>query len=197
MFNNIKRVIYFIFILIIILGSSNIYAVVSPTYDFYVNDYAHILSSDTHNYIMEKSKELDNSSGAQIVVVTVNDLNGESIDDYALEVFNNFGIGSIAYNNGLLFLVAVDEREVRVETGTGLESILPENKINSLLDEYVLPYFKDNEWDKGIINGYNAFYQEIVNYNKLNITYDSPVTYSSTNNYNLYILIIFIIISKR
>ncbi|MDE6292398.1 MAG: TPM domain-containing protein, partial [Bacilli bacterium] len=135
---------------------TNVNALVDPTSEFYVNDYADILSQETEDYIVEKSKELYRVDGTQIVVVTVPNLEGKSIEEYSLELARSFHIGSKEKNNGLLLLLALEERESRVEVGTGLEGILPDGKTGRFQDEFMIPFFKNDDFDTGIKNGYNA-----------------------------------------
>ena len=102
-------------------------------------------------------------------------LEGMSLEDYATKLFRNFGIGDKEKNNGLLLLLALEERQFRVEVGYGLEGILPDGKTGRFQDEYIIPYLKDNKWDEGIKNGYDAFYKEIVTLNNLDIEYNEPI----------------------
>lgn len=166
---HLKRINYLILLLLSIFFISKVNALVTPTERFYVNDYANILSPETEEYINEKSVKLNEIDGTQIVVVTVKNLEGRSIEDYSLELARKFGIGSKEKNNGLLLLLALEEREFRVEVGTGLEGILPDGKTGRFQDQYIIPYLKENDFDEGIKNGYNAFYNEIVKMNKLDI----------------------------
>ena len=79
-------------------------------------------------------------------------------------MFREFGIGDEEEDNGLLLLLALEERESRVEVGYGLEGILPDGKTGRFQDQYMIPYFKDDNFDEGMLNGYKAFYQELANY---------------------------------
>lgn len=160
----LKKLIYllvccFLFICL----SSKVYAVVEPTKEFYVNDYANILDSQTEQYIISVNRVINSKTGAQIVVVTVPNLEGNSLEEYATEVFRKFGIGDKTKNNGLLLLLALEERQFRVEVGYGLEGILPDAKTGRMQDEYIIPYLRENDWDNGIRNGFNAFVEEIKN----------------------------------
>ena len=172
---HLNRIKYLILIILSIVYLPSVRAIVNPTSDFYVNDYANILSSETEEYIKNKSIALNNADGTQIVVVTVPNLEGLTIEDYANKLFNNFGIGSEEKNNGLLLLLALEEREFRVEVGYGLEGILPDGKTGRFQGQYMIPYLSVNNWDVGIKNGYNAFYKEIVTLNNLNINYNEPI----------------------
>lgn len=152
----------------------NVEALVDPMSNFYVNDYANILSEETENEIQSMSVQLSYTDGTQMVVVTVEDLEGLSVEEYANQLFNKFGIGEADSDNGLLILVSRDDRKIRVEVGYGLEGVINDGKAGRYLDAYAVPYLKNNEWDKGIFNVYNALYKEIVTQNNLQLEYTEP-----------------------
>ena len=87
-------------IFIALFITTNVYAL-EPTEKFYVNDYADILSDETEDFIFENSRILDENTTAQIVVITVKDLENKSIEEYATDTFRKFGIGDKEKNNGL------------------------------------------------------------------------------------------------
>lgn len=168
-----------IFSVLFIFICNNSYALVSQSYEFFVNDTANILSYDTKEYIINMNKSLESKSGAQIVVVTVTSLDGLEIEDYATQLFRQYGIGNKSKNNGILFLVSTGERRVRIEVGYGLEGCLPDGKTGRILDNYVVPYLKNNDWDNGIKNGFNAILEEVSK--EYNITVDGSI--AAVGNY--------------
>ena len=181
-----KIIFFFLFLAILFVPRENVLAfdTVDPTTDFYVNDYANILDSDTRQYIQEHSVSLANKTGAQIVVVTVPNLDGASLEEYATKLFRKFGIGDSEKNNGLLLLLALEERKMRVEVGYGLEEILPDGKTGRFQDEYMIPYFKNDEFTTGMLNGYKAFFKEVAeyyNYDDITIEWVNDVI---TDSYN-------------
>ena len=185
-----------IIIINIFIPIISVNAIVQPTNNFYVNDYANILSLETEEYIIEKSLAINNVDGTQIVVVTVPNLEGRTIEDYALNLFRNFGIGDRENNNGLLLLLALEEREFRVEVGIGLEGILPDGKTGRFQDKYIIPFLKNNDWDNGIKNGYDAFYSEIVKLNELDLNYNTPIEESlNEESYNAVYLVIIVLLN--
>lgn len=159
--NTIIKIVFLIIFLLTLFLSSNVYAVVKPSYNFYVNDYADLLSSETENYIMSINQNLNAQTKAQVVVVTVKNLEGNSLEEYATELFRSFGIGDKTLNNGVLILIALEERQSRIEVGYGLEGILNDAKTGRIQDEYMIPYLKENDWDTGIKNGFTAIVNEI------------------------------------
>lgn len=151
-------------------------AIIKPTSEFYVNDDAGILSNETKQYIINTNIELEQKTGAQIVVVTVKSLDGMNIEEYANQLFNNWGIGDEKKDNGLLLLCSYGDREFRVEVGYGLEGILPDGKTGRMQDEYIIPYLKEDNFDEGIKNGYSAFLQEVASEYNITITGSQSAT---------------------
>ena len=133
-----------------------------PDRNFYCLDNAGMLSPETEAAILNASQSLQQKTGAQIVVVTVPTL-GEDVvlEEYSLEILRQWGIGDKEKNNGVLLLIAQEERKSRIEIGYGLEGALPDAKTGRIQDEYLLPYFKDGQFDTGVIKTYNALLKEV------------------------------------
>ena len=127
-----------------------------PTDNIYVQDYAHVLSNNTKATIAAYSQAIAERTKAQLVVVTVPSLNGAALEDYATTLYRSWGIGDKEKNNGVLLLVATKDRKSRIEVGYGLEGALPDGLTGRIQDQYMIPYFKQNDYDKGILNGYSA-----------------------------------------
>lgn len=176
----LNRIKFLILILLFLTFTTKVKAIVEPTSDFYVNDYANILSEETEKYIMDKSVALHSIDGTQIVVTTVNNLEGMSIEDYSLRYARAAGIGDKEKNNGILILISYEDRELRIEVGYGLEGIINDGKAGRIRDTYMIPYLKNNNWDEGIKNGYDAIYGEIVEANNLSLDYDKPIGNENT-----------------
>lgn len=132
-----------------------------PTSEFYVNDFAGVLSEDTKTYILSNSAALSEKTKAQVVVVTLDSLDGKELSEYSLELFREWGIGDKSLKNGLLILLSVGDREVRIEVGDGLEGKINDSKAGRFLDEYGVPFFKSNEWNTGIKTLYSSLVSEI------------------------------------
>lgn len=159
--NNIKKIII-LSIVVLLIFSSNAIGIVRPTSKFYVNDYAGVLSTETEEYIVQTNIDLEQKTGAQIVVVTIDSLEGQTIEEYATQLFRNFGIGNKSKNNGVLLLCSTVDRMFRIEVGYGLEGRLTDGKTGRIQDEYIIPYLKNNNYDEGIKNGFSAVLQEVA-----------------------------------
>lgn len=126
----------------------------SAAQGIYVQDYAHVLSKADKQKILRLGQELDNKTTAQIAVLTVDSLKGQPIEDFSLAVLRSWGIGNKEKNNGALLVIAVKDRQSRIEVGYGLEGILPDGLTGRIQDEAMIPYFKKGNYAAGIVDGY-------------------------------------------
>lgn len=134
----------------------------APTSSIYVQDYAGVLSGDTKARINSLGSRLAAKTKAQVVVVTVPTVGDTPIEEYALAVLRQWGIGDKTLNNGVLMLVAVQDRRSRIEVGYGLEGALPDAKTGRIQDEYMIPYFQQGDYNRGVLNGYLALVNEVA-----------------------------------
>jgi uncharacterized protein len=126
------------------------HAVVDQSSSFYVADYANVLSEDTENSIINYNGALEQQcDGAQIVVVTVQYLDGMTSSEYAMKLFNDWGIGSSQYNNGVLILLATQENKYYVQYGTGLSGTSFESEVGGKMDAFEKS-FDAGEYDKAV-----------------------------------------------
>ena len=160
-----KKIFSFAFAILMIAGSVLTFAfalsVPEPTKDFFVNDFAGVISSSDKAKIQKAGEKLYNQCKAQVVVATIETLDGNSIEDYSLAMARSWKIGDSEKNNGVLLLLAVKERKVRIEVGYGLEGALPDSKTGRLLDLYAIPPFKNNDFSGGLSAVYNALINEV------------------------------------
>jgi uncharacterized protein len=133
----------------------------SPDTRFYVLDESNVLSDATETMIVSTSAALAEKTGAQIVVVTVASLDGQVLEDVSLAILRQWGIGDKTKNNGVLLLLSTGDRLSRIEVGYGLEGALNDAKTGRIQDTYMLPYFKQGDYDAGLKNGYLAVLGEV------------------------------------
>ena len=175
-----KKTIVALLILSMLLSMSMIFGQSYPSHTsaFYVNDYADILSTETEEAIMNISVPLAQETGAQIVVVTIESLEGQDIESYALNLFRDWGIGDFEKNNGLLLLVSLNDRQSRIEVGYGLEGALNDAKTGRIQDEYLIGHFQEGNYDAGVLGTYLKLAEEVF------IEYDlDPAAITSQNVY--------------
>ena len=127
-----------------------------PFENISVFDYAGLIDDADEQQMRKIAELLEEKSKAQLIVVTINDLAQMEIEDYALELFRNWGIGDKEKNNGLLILVnkesLLENRRgrIRIEVGYGLEGAINDGKAGAILDTYALPAFELGEYSRGI-----------------------------------------------
>ncbi|MEI6287873.1 MAG: TPM domain-containing protein [Bacillota bacterium] len=127
-----------------------------PTTSIYCQDLAGVLDAKLVGQINKISTDLNSKSGAQLVVLTVDSLDGVPLDEYSLQVLRDWGIGDKSKNNGVLILIAVKDKKSRIEVGYGLEGALPDGKTGRIQDDYMLPNFKKGNYSEGTWQGYQA-----------------------------------------
>ena len=127
-----------------------------PTEEFYVADFANVLDRTTEEYIISKNRSLESKNGAQVVVVTV-DSTESDIEDYAYRLFNDWGIGSSAYNNGVLILFAIGDDNYYIMTGYGIEDDFPSSVIYDMIDNKTEPYFAKKDYNNAASATFDAF----------------------------------------
>ena len=121
-----------------------------------VVDEAGILDASTVELITDRLAGLESSTGIQLVVVTLPDLEGYVIEDWGLALGRGWGIGQAGKNNGLLLIVAPKDRELRIEVGYGLEGEIPDATANSIIQREIIPYFKAGDLNGGVRAGVEA-----------------------------------------
>ncbi|WP_279090533.1 TPM domain-containing protein [Bartonella apis] len=119
-------------------------------------DNAHLLSSETKTSLGTKLASLEQKTGDQIVVATLPSLYGYDIETYANGLFRHWALGQKQINNGVLLVVAPNEREVRIEVGYGLEAILTDALSSTVINAIIIPNFRNGNFDRGISEGVNA-----------------------------------------
>jgi uncharacterized protein len=127
-----------------------------------VTDRARILDQGTARQLEQIIAEVRARTSAEIAVLTVATTGPVPIQDYAVGVFDAWKIGKRGQDNGLLFLVAVEDRRMWIATGYGLEGILPDSKIGTIRDRVILPFFRSGRYGEGILRGTAALAEVIL-----------------------------------
>lgn len=121
-----------------------------------VNDYAGILSPDAEGRLESRLEALETSHGAQVVVLTVPTLDGEPIEDFGIRVGEAWKIGRGEVDDGVILIVASQDRRMRIEVGYGLEATIPDAYARRILDDILTPRFRAGDFDGGVEAGVEA-----------------------------------------
>ncbi len=140
-----------------------------PTERFFINDFAGVMDEKDVEEIYNigaalntaVAEKLSKDVGAQVVAVTIETTEGEEISEYALNLGRQWGVGNAEDNNGIVILLATEDREVYISVGYGLEGALPDSKVGRIIDDYGYDYFAENEFSAGILNLYRAVVREV------------------------------------
>ena len=133
----------------------------NPPKNGYVLDQTQTLTKEeiyTMNYM---GLELQKKTKAQIAVLLIPTLEGEDVSDYANRVFRTWGIGDKEKNNGVLFLIALKDKQMRIEVGYGLEGAINDGKAGEILDQYAIPYFQKGKFGPGVMETYKVLVGEV------------------------------------
>jgi len=129
--------------------SANAEPISSLHYSNYVNDFAHVLNSQTVNGLDDTLLQLDQQAKAQVTVVTINSTDGGDIFDYAVKLYQAWGIGGKTTNRGALIVFAIKDHKYWTSVGYGLEPILPDGKVGGFGREAV-PLLKQSDYDGAV-----------------------------------------------
>jgi uncharacterized protein len=127
-----------------------------------VVDQAALLTAAQEAQLSATAAELEQRTGDQLVIVTLTSLGGRRIEEVGLELGNRWGIGQRGRDNGVLLLVAPDERATRIEVGYGLEAILTNQRAQQIIDRDLQPSFRTGRWHAGIDAGADAIVAMLV-----------------------------------
>ena len=124
-----------------------------PDYSGYVNDYANILSYETKSTLSALIYNLEKKTSAQIAIITIDTTKPLDIETYAVKLFEKWGIGQKGKDNGVLLLIAMEDRAMRIEVGYGLEGAIPDALAKIIIEDYIVPSFKKGDFNTGILKG--------------------------------------------
>lgn len=121
-----------------------------------VNDYAGVMSPDQVRSLESRLAQFEQETGHQVAVLTISTLDGEDIEGFSIRVAENWQIGKKGFDNGVILVVAVKDRRLRLEVGYGLEGVLPDAIAKQITSNYVVPRFRSQDYAGGIIAGIDA-----------------------------------------
>jgi uncharacterized protein len=148
-----KRTFLFLAVGILLAGQNLVAQTEIPRVEQRVNDFTNTLTFNEWKSIENLLKRFEDSTSTQIVVLMVDSLNGQPIEDYAVKVFEKNKIGQAQKDNGVLLVIAKDDRKTKIEVGYGLEGVLTDITCEQIIDREMIPQFKDANFYGGILTG--------------------------------------------
>ncbi len=124
-----------------------------PESDGYINDYTNTLSESWVKQTEQFVQDFEKETSCEIAVAVIDTLEGISIEEYADGLFSAWGIGKKAQDNGVLLLVALKDKELRIEVGYGLEGVISDLQAKRIIDNVIVPRFSSNDYESGLYNG--------------------------------------------
>ena len=121
-----------------------------------VNDFAGVLSAGATARMEVLAAEILQKTDTAVVIGIFKSLDGEDPDQFTNELYEAWGIGKKGEDKGVLIMLALEERRVRIETGFGVEGVLPDGLVGSILDRYVVPLLKQDRFEEGMFNAMAA-----------------------------------------
>jgi len=147
-----KTIIIFALILLV----SQMLALKVPKLKGHVNDYGNVLSSSEERRLENYLTSFEAASTVQIALLTIKSLQGENLEDYSMRVADAWKLGNKEKDNGVLLLVSMQDKKLRLEVGYGLESSLTDAKSGYIIRNYIVPGFKSGSYYNGIAAGMDA-----------------------------------------
>ena len=166
-----------------------------------VNDFANVISPTYKQKIADVTGVLLQKTGIPVVVVTMPDIGGAEYNDYANRLYRAWGIGKKGEDKGVLIFVAVKERKMRIETGYGVEGILPDGLVGEIRDRYMTPLLKQDKFGEGLFAGASAVAQVVAKASGIELTGQMPKKAAQKRAgfsfFPIIVLIIVMLMSKK
>lgn len=159
-----------------------------------ISDFANVIHLSYKEKMDLLAHEVLNKTGATLTVVIFKDIGGANIDEFTNKLYEKWGVGKRGEDKGVMILLALKERRVRIEVGYGLEGIIPDGLAGQIRDKAIIPYLKKGEYGLGLLNGLYATASIIARDKGIKLTGlpSSPKRVSSKRSNSSYGIIPFI-----
>jgi uncharacterized protein len=146
-----------------------------------INDFANVIPRSYEEKMVSLAREVLSKAGATLTVVTLKDIGGANIDEFTNRLYEEWGVGKKGEDRGVMILVALEERRIRIEVGYGLEGVIPDGLAGQIRDQAMVPYLKKGEFGPGLLNGLSAMAVIIAKDQGIELTgmFETPQTVSS------------------
>ena len=181
----------------------------SPTKNYYLDE-LNVLDQDTKDNINETNRQLEDKTGSQVIVMTLNNPEGLEGSYYGTEIFNAWKIGDQKNKNGVLILLLKSEdkgkNQINIITGYGIEGRLNDGKVGRIIDNFMMDKLREGDYSQALNEGFNAVVGEIALEYDIELEKDyTPYQDQQSDSYNeggislgtiIFIIVVFIIISN-
>lgn len=136
-----------------------------PVDKAWVNDYIDLLNKEQKAILTNELQSIEDSVGSQVVVMIIDTLQGMDISDFSNLIGNSWGIGRKDYNDGVLILLSMNDRQMRIEVGYGLEKIIKDEIAAQIIREQMVPEFKEKRFYEGLLKAVTKI-KTLILYNR-------------------------------
>jgi uncharacterized protein len=178
--------------LLVFLGISICHGLEVPVLKKRVNDYAGLLTSTTERQLETALRDLEATDSTQIVVLTLESLEGENLEDFSMRVAESWQIGQKGLDNGALLIISIKDRKIRIEVGYGLEGTLTDLMAGRIIRNVIVPQFKSGRFDQGVTDGIQSMIQVMRGEFKATEKVLPPASRPKPWHGNVYSIIVFL-----
>lgn len=182
--NLFKFILTFLFLASSLHAQNKIPEITEP-----INDFANILSASSKSQLQQIVTQLKNQKGSEIAIVTVTSIEPFTIEEYSMKIAEKAGVGREKIDDGVIIVIAVKERKVRLEVGYGLEGVIPDAYAKRIIENYITPNFRTNNYDAGVLEGVAAIIS-LINQEEL----PPPLKKGKKQNYSVGMIVILLIL---
>ena len=150
-----KKIKFLSIILLVFVFASSGFALSVPKLTNPIVDNASLISDGVELNLNQQLMDLSDSTGAQLAILTIPTLEGEVLESYSMKVVEDWKLGSAEKDTGVLLLIALEERSIRIEVGYGLEGVLTDTKCGLIIRNVIAPEFRNGNYQAGIVNAVN------------------------------------------
>jgi len=175
-------------------GASHVHAADIPKFSAPVVDKANILSANVESALNQSLESFRRASGPQVAILTVSSTGNQSIEDFSIDVARKWGLGDKTRDDGVLLVIAFDDRRLRFETGSGIEGELTDVEAGRIIDGIIAPQLKAGNPDAAVLDGASAVVSELSAAPGETVTIDAAATSDAqSTGGNIFFTIIFFI----
>jgi uncharacterized protein len=152
----VKKYLFAFITVLLVITAAAAYALEVPALKGRVNDYGDMISPEAEKTIDRKLEAFEASDSTQVVILTVNSLEGDAMEDFTIRVAEKWKIGQAKKDNGVILFASKNDRRMRIEVGPGLEGVLTDLLAGRILDNVIRPKFKAGDFNGGFNDGIDA-----------------------------------------